>query len=230
MKLFLTRHGETDHNLNRRYQGQMDVPLNLTGVRQAKLLARRLSAEKMDVIVTSDLIRAVETAKAIQNAQSGATSTALTGNLAAGDGGGSNFGGANPPIIAADPRWRELSFGKWEGLNRDEIKAQWQDEAKVWYADIVHAVPPGGESLFQLSQRVGAALEDLKSEHKDKTVLLVTHSGVIQTLMCLILGMELKRYWQFRVLQASLTVIRFHEAGGAIELFNDCSHLKEMNE
>ncbi|MBV6391856.1 MAG: Phosphoserine phosphatase 1 [Anaerolineales bacterium] len=184
----------------------MDVPLNQTGVRQAELLAKRLSTEKMDAIVTSDLIRAVETAKAV---------CALR---------------ENPPIIATDPRWRELSFGKWEGLNQDEIKAQWQDEAKVWYADIVHAVPPGGESLFQLSQRIGAALEDLKSEHKDKTVLLVTHSGVIQTMMCLILGMELKRYWQFRVLQASLTVIRFHEAGGAIELFNDCSHLKEMNE
>jgi alpha-ribazole phosphatase len=206
MKLLLTRHGETDHNLNRRYQGQMDVPLNKTGIRQARQLAKRLSTGKIDAIISSGLSRTVETAKAI---------CALR---------------ENPPPIQTDPRWRELSFGKWEGHNQDEIKAQWEEEAKVWYADIVNAVPPGGESLFQLAERVGIALEDLKSAHKDETVLLVTHSGVIQTLMCLTLGVELKRYWQFRVLQASLTIIHFHEAGGAIELFNDCSHLKEMNE
>lgn len=206
MKLYLTRHGETDNNLNRRYQGQMDVPMNETGIRQAELLAKRLASERIDVIIASDLSRTVETAKAVCAMQE------------------------NPPAIQTDPRWRELSFGKWEGLNHKEIDAQWQDEAKAWYADIVHFVPPGGESLVQLSQRVGAALEDLKSAYKDKTVLLVTHSGVIQTLMCLVLGVELKRYWQFRVLQASLTVIRFHEAGGAIELFNDCSHLKAVKE
>lgn len=208
MKLYLTRHGETDYNLNRRYQGQMDVPLNRTGVRQAELLAKRLSTEKMDAVVASDLSRAVETAKIVQGAQ----------------------GLVTTKVVTTDIRWRELSFGKWEGLNHEEIKAQWQEEAKVWYADIVNTVPPGGESLSQLSERVGAALDDLKSAHKDETVLLVTHSGVIQTLMCLVLGVELKRYWQFRVLQASLTIIRFHEAGGAIEVFNDCSHLKEMNE
>lgn len=201
MKLFLTRHGETDYNLNRRYQGQMDVPLNQTGILQAKQLAKRLSTEKIDAVIASDLSRTVETAKAICTLQE------------------------DPPAIQTDSRWRELSFGKWEGLNHKELEAQWQDEAKAWYADIVHAVPPGGESLFQLSERVGKALNDLKSDHKDETVLLVTHSGVIQTLMCLILDVDLKRYWQFRALQASLSVVRFHEAGGVIELFNDCSHL-----
>ncbi|MBI2333407.1 MAG: alpha-ribazole phosphatase [Chloroflexi bacterium] len=225
MKLLLTRHGETDHNLNRRYQGQMDVTLNQTGILQARQLAKRLSTEKIDTVIASDLSRTVETAKIIQNAQGGVTSTALSASLAAGDGGRSNF---NPPAIQTDPRWRELSFGKWEGLNHKEIEEQWQDEAKAWYTDIVHAVPPEGESLIQLSKRVGEALDDLKSNHKDETVLLVTHSGVIQTLMCLVLDVDLKRYWQFRVLQASLTVIRFHEAGGVIELFNDCSHLVKV--
>lgn len=185
----------------------MDVPLNRTGIRQAELLAKRLSAERINAVVASDLSRAAETARIV--------CALLT----------------NPPAIQIDSRWRELSFGKWEGLNQDEIKAQWGEEANVWYADIVNAIPPGGESLFQLSERVGAALKDLQYAHKkDEIVLLVTHSGVIQTLMCLILGVELKRYWQFRVLQASLTIIHFHEAGGAIEVFNDCSHLKEAHE
>lgn len=206
MKLYLTRHGETDNNLNHRYQGQMDVPMNKTGIRQAGLLAERLASEKIGVIIASDLSRTIETAKAVCAKQE------------------------NPPVIQTDPRWRELSFGVWEGHNQEEIKSQWREEAKAWYADIVHSSAPGGESLAQLSKRVGEALEELKSTYKDETVLLVTHSGVIQTLMCLVLGVDLKRYWQFRVLQASLTIIRFHEAGGAIELFNDCSHLKDVKE
>lgn len=182
----------------------MDVPMNPTGVRQVELLAKRLVMERIDAIVSSDLSRTVETAKAV---------CALR---------------ENPPTIQTDPRWRELSFGKWEGLNQQEIKEKFPEEAKAWYADIVHTVPPGGESLIQLSERISAPLEELRSAHGDETVLLVTHSGVIQTLMCLVLGVDLKRYWQFRVLQASLTIIRFHEAGGAIELFNGCSHLTEM--
>ena len=202
MKLFLTRHGETDHNLNRRYQGQMDVYLNQTGIHQADLLAKRLGTEKIDAIIASDLSRTTETARAICAFRK------------------------NSPAIQTDPRWRELSFGKWEGLDHREIKAQWQGEAEAWYADIVHTAPPGGESLSQLSKRVDEALEDLKSAHKDETVLLVTHGGVIQTLMCLVLGIELNRYWQFRVLQASLTIVDFHEESAILHLFNDISHLE----
>lgn len=206
MKLLLTRHGETDWNLIHRYQGQSDVPLNQTGIRQAEQLAKRLAAEKIDAIYSSDLSRAVDTAKIVQNLQ----------------------GTTNPQglVVTTDMRWRELSFGKWERLNHEEIQAQWHDEATVWYADMVNLSPPGGESLLQLAERVQSALEELKSKHKGQTVLVVTHSGAIQALLCLILGMDLKRYWQFRVLQASLTVINFHEDNAALKLFNDTSHLK----
>ncbi len=205
MKLLLTRHGETDWNLIRRYQGQSDIPLNQTGIRQAEQLAKRLASEKIDAIYSSDLSRAVETAKIIQNAQERKTTE----------------------VVTTDMRWRELSFGKWEGLNHEEIEAQWHDEAAKWFADMVNLSPPGGESLLQLANRVQFALDELKSKHKDQTVLVVTHSGAIQALLCYILGMDLKRYWQFRVLQASLTILQFHEDNAALKLFNDTSHLLE---
>lgn len=203
MKLILTRHGETDWNLIRRYQGQSDVPLNQTGIRQAEQLAKRLATEKIDFIYSSDLSRAVDTANEIAKMQ----------ELA--------------PAFQKDIRWRELSFGKWEGLNYEEIQAQRHDEAAVWYADMVNLSPPGGESLLQLAERVQSVLEELKSKHKDQTVLVVSHSGVIQVLLCLLLDMDLKRYWQFRVLQASLTIVSFHEDNAALKLFNDTSHLLE---
>jgi probable phosphoglycerate mutase len=114
LKIYLTRHGETDFNLERRYQGQLDIPLNTTGRRQAELLARRLSQIKIDIVVSSDLSRTLDTARAVQ--------TMLP----------------NSPKLVADRRWRELSFGDWEGKNHEEIKAQWNDEAQVWFSDIVH--------------------------------------------------------------------------------------------
>jgi broad specificity phosphatase PhoE len=70
----------------------------------------------------------------------------------------------------------------------------------------------------------------LKSDLADKTVLLVTHSGVIQTLLCLSLGVELRRYWQFKALQASLTALNYYDKGAVLGLFNDCSHLKDLAE
>jgi broad specificity phosphatase PhoE len=89
----------------------------------------------------------------------------------------------------------------------------------------VNTPTPNGESLSQLAGRVNSALDELKNNHKDKTVLVVSHSGVIQSLLCLTLGVELSRYWQFRVLQASLTIISFYEDKAILNLFNDVSHL-----
>lgn len=205
MNLLLIRHGETDWNLIHRYQGQSDVPLNQTGLGQATQLAQRLASETIHAIYSSDLSRAVDTAHEIANRQEQA------------------------PALQKDSRWRELSFGKWEGLNHEEIQAQWHDEAAAWYADLVNLSPPGGESLLQLASRVQSALEELKSNHKEQTVLVVSHSGAIQALLCHILGMDLKRYWQFRVLQASLTIVSFHEDNAALKLFNDTSHLLEKD-
>ncbi len=205
MKLLITRHGETEWNVLRRYQGQSDVPLNEKGIWQAEQLAKRLAAENISAIYASDLSRAVDTARTILHAQTGGMAISIT----------------------TDPRWRELSFGKWEGLNHEEISTQWQAEAQVWYADQVNSSPPGGESLLQLAERVESALDGIRRAHKDETVLLVSHSGALQALMCHILGVDLKRYWQFRILQASLSIVSFYEDSAVLNLFNDISHLRE---
>jgi len=202
MKLLITRHGETDFNLARRYQGQSDIPLNQTGMRQAEQIANRLSAEKIDMIYSSDLSRAVETAKRIANLQ------------------------GQPPALQTDPRWRELSFGDWEGLNYEEMNAGWQERVAKWYADPVNTSTPNGETLYELAERVVSVLIELKNSSKDKTVLVVSHSGTIQALLCIVLGVELSRYWQFRVSQASLTEINFYDGNAVLNLFNDTSHLQ----
>lgn len=203
MKLFLVRHGETDWNANHRYQGHSNTLLNETGISQAKKNAARLSIEKFDAVYSSDLSRAVDTAQEIIKLQEQAIA------------------------ICKDARWRELSFGLWEGLNYGEIKMQWGKSAEVWFADPINTSPPSGETLLQLSQRIQSALSELRVKHAKETVLVVSHSGAIQALLCLILGVGLNRYWQFHVLQASLTVINFYESDAVLNLFNDVSHLAE---
>jgi alpha-ribazole phosphatase len=204
MKLLLARHGETDWNLARRYQSYSDISLNQNGIQQAHSLAKRLSKEKIDIIYSSDLSRAIETANYISQEHEPA------------------------PAIRCDSRWRELSFGKWEGLNLTEIQAQWQPEADAWYADPVNVSPLEGETIQQLSERVRSAWDELKSKHKDETVLLVSHGGVIQVLLCMLLGVDLSRYWQFHVKPTALTKLHFYEGGALLDVFNDTGHLKVL--
>jgi alpha-ribazole phosphatase len=201
MKLLITRHGETDFNLARRYQGQSDIPLNQTGIQQAELIAKRLTGEKIDAVYSSDLSRAADTAKKIASMQ------------------------MQSPELQTDPRWRELSFGDWEGLNHEEMNAGWHDLVTTWYADPANTSTPNGETLSQLADRVKSVLDELKNKHNDETIVVVSHSGAIQALLCFTLGVDLNRYWQFRISQASLTVINFYEDNAILNLFNDVSHL-----
>lgn len=201
MKLLLTRHGQTDWNIARRYQGQTDVPLNETGTLQAALLAQRLSAHVIHTIYSSDLSRAMNTAKAVAESQE------LT------------------PVLHSDPRWRELSFGDWEGMTYQEMSAHSPELFDAWMKDSLNVSTPNGETHIQLAERVQAAFSELKANHKDETVLVVGHSGSMQTLLSITLGVDLSRYWQFRISQASLSELTVYEDGVTLNLFNDVSHL-----
>ena len=202
MKLLLTRHGQTDWNIARRYQGHSNTGLNQTGVRQAELLANRLSAEIIHAIYSSDLSRAVDTANRIQRLQQTAKA------------------------VATDMRWRELSFGDWEGMTYEEMSAHSPELFDAWMKDSLTVSTPNGETHRQLAERVKSAFDELKAKHKDETVLLVGHSGSMQTLLALLLGVDLSRYWQFRISQASLSELTVYDDAVTLNLFNDISHLK----
>jgi probable phosphoglycerate mutase len=125
-RLVLVRHGETDWNAEGRYQGQSDVPLNATGMAQAKALALRLSGERLDAIYTSDLARAAQTAEALA-AETGAP-------------------------IHREPRLREIDQGEWEGLLLTEIQARYAEEFRRRRLDPLGTRPPGGETVGQVRE------------------------------------------------------------------------------
>ncbi|MEN9563016.1 MAG: alpha-ribazole phosphatase [Chloroflexota bacterium] len=201
MKLFLTRHGQTDWNLARRYQGHSNTELNQVGIRQAELLAQRLSKETIHAIYSSDLSRALDTAQKINSLQ------------------------ATAKTVSTDKRWRELSFGDWEGMTYEEMAAYSPELFDAWMKDSLSISTPNGETHRQLAERVQMAFDEIKAKHKDETVLVVGHSGSMQTLLSLTLGIDLSRYWQFRISQASLSELTVYEDSVTLNLFNDVSHL-----
>ena len=199
MKLLLVRHGQTDWNIARRFQGQSDTPLNEVGKKQAKALANRLLNQPFDFVYSSDLQRATETAKIICKSE-----------------------------WHPDLRLREVNFGDWEGLTYNEIKEKHPDTLSAWENDIYKNAPPNGETLEGLSARVQSMLGELYAKRQDQTVLVVAHGGVLQTLICLALNLKPTMYWQFHLSTASLSEIAFYPKGAIVNLLNDTSHLEKI--
>jgi len=198
MKLFLVRHGETDWNLAQRFQGHSDVPLNKVGFQQAKALRDRLDSETIASIYSSDLERAYETAKIISNGKN---------------------------RLQTDIRLREVHFGDWEALTYNEIQQKYPGQLAAWEQDVYKTAPPNGETLEQLAEHTQSILNDLLMNHKDETILIVSHGGVIKVLICLALNLPAALYWQFHIDSASLSEIAFYPAGAILNFLNDTSHL-----
>ncbi len=156
-ELLVIRHGETDWNLQHRFQGQIDVPLNGTGHEQARRLAARLVGEPLDVLVCSDLARARQTAAPLAAAL-----------------------GMEPQ---AEPLWREQSFGVLEGLDVPTIRSRHAPLWERWTRhDADYALPQGGESNIAFHARVMTALRALVAAHAGRRIAVVTHGGVLDML------------------------------------------------
>lgn len=162
-QLILARHGETDHNRERRMQGQIDIPLNARGAQQAAALARSLVGTGVDAIYASPLARARDTAQVV------AEELGLS--------------------VRTDPALLERSFGAWEGLTGDEIKERWPREHEAWTRRR-HVEGIGAESREQVAARVGEYCRALVREHEGQTILVVAHGAAITLGISALLGVD----------------------------------------
>lgn len=165
MRFCLVRHGQTDWNLEGRYQGQSDVPLNETGRAQARSLAQQLQGQSFVAAYTSDLRRASETAEIIA----------------------ADIGLAVTP----DPRLREINQGEWEGQLVEDIKARYAGLWEQRVGDPASVRPPGGETVGEVAGRVYAALEDFSRQHTAGPVLIVSHGLSLATVICKVRGIPI---------------------------------------
>ncbi|MHC1771255.1 MAG: histidine phosphatase family protein [Flexilinea sp.] len=154
----LVRHGQTDWNIEGRYTGQSDVPLNESGRQQAESLAALLATQHFAAVYTSDLSRARETAEII----------------------------AAPHKISVnvEPRLREINQGEWEGLHFNFIRAQYDDLWKQRFIDPAGVRPPGGETINEVAARIYTAMNDIALLHPDESVLIVSHGLALALIIC----------------------------------------------
>lgn len=215
MKIYLVRHGETVWNKELRYQGHTDIHLSELGIEQSRALAGRIAqlAGPGTPIFTSDLKRAHQSASAISEA-TGASVTTLTG-------------------------LREAFFGAWEGMSFDEIARSYPQEWEQWRKDPAAAEVPGAEDRNTFKQRVLAATEKITQLVAEAPVMtsndggspsqsqavVVTHGGVIKTIIANALGLGFDSYWKIRVDNCSLSIIDIYDQGSILSNLNDTSHL-----
>ncbi len=197
--IWLVRHGQTELNKARRYQGTTDSPLTPFGQRQAEALARRLRRIPFKVAVVSPSMRANATAETI-------------------------LADRDAPVLA-DPRWAETSHGRWEGLTYDEVRARFPREAAERFADTLHGKPAGGESLAEVAQRVAEGWRALLQQNPGGRVLVVTHATPVQLVLCQIAGMSPELHWRWRGDLGSVTAIDVYGAGGIVRVVNEVPHL-----
>lgn len=153
----LIRHGETDWNRELRFQGQLDVPLNAIGQEQARRVGQRLAHEFADHLIASDLLRTRQTAAPISLLRP--AQTALVAQFNAG--------------------LREQSFGKLEGMSVPEIQQTLPEVWTRWTEFDADYTVDGGETARQFHARVMRAMSVLAQTHPNKTLVVVTHGGVL---------------------------------------------------
>jgi broad specificity phosphatase PhoE len=182
VKLLLTRHGQTEWNADRRFQGHTDVALSERGRAQAHALGRALRGRHVTAAYVSPMQRAVETAE-IALADAGIPFTPIE-------------------------ELRELSLGEWEGCTVDEIRQREGDPYGAWLRAPLDCPPPGAEPLHDVRDRVVAAVDRIGAAHADGDALIIAHGGVISVYACHILGCSFNHLWRLRVDNCSLTVVK----------------------
>ena len=168
--ILLARHGESDWNAEKRWQGHADRRLTERGRGQARALAERLADIDLDAVYSSDLRRARETADAVA--------------------------GAKGLEVHALPELREVDVGSWSGLTRLEAKERFPDDYGRWL-DGGHGWPDG-ETYEEMMERIFGAVRRIVAEHPDERVLIVAHGGPIRAIHAHALGMDVHAYRRMR--------------------------------
>ncbi|TWH51747.1 histidine phosphatase family protein [Sporomusa sp. KB1] len=177
----------------RRYIGQIDVPLNEEGINQARNLCRRLGDVDISSVHCSDLSRSRQTAEII----------------------------ASPKAIAviSHKKLREINFGKWEGRTITEIAKNYPEAFRERGTDLSYYCVPGGESYIDCSRRVVSAFHDILRSSTGN-ILITGHNDVNRLLLCYILGAPVKYLFRISQRHVCLNIIKCTNSRFRVELIN----------
>jgi probable phosphoglycerate mutase len=197
--LLVIRHGETEWNSQGRFQGHLDSVLSRKGLAQADALGEYLARERLDLLLSSDLGRALQTAHAI---------AVRTGHE-----------------IVVEPRLRERRMGIFQGLTPAEVQARYPDEYSRFRSGDPDYVIPEGESMRQLFERSVACFTDLATRHAGLTLATVTHGGVLAMLYRHARAMPLQAPRDFSLHNTGVNRFRHRMGAWELQSWGEIGHL-----
>lgn len=202
--LYLVRHGETIYTPERRFSGygKHDPELSAKGLKQAEEVAEVMPRYGADLIISSPLMRTMQTAEKIAHKT----------NLS----------------ITQDMEWVEASFGEWDGMSPDEVQSKWPEDYEKWLS-LVDYRPPGGESYEEVSSRVNALLNDVVDRYPAKKIIVSTHSVVIRAAVINTIGASLESFFHMEPQTCGITTINIWPSDGlrVLRSFNERSHISQ---
>ncbi len=203
LKIYITRHGQTEWNQEKRLQGWKDAPLTELGCKQAEALGRRLKEIDIDHIYCSPLGRTRKTAE-----------IALDGN--------------NIPIYF-DERLKEINMGEWEGMKAEKVKEKYPKYYdKFWNAPDKY-VPKTGESYPEVQDRVKDVLNEIVKNNSDETILIVSHGCASKIMLSKFEDRPLNKLWDPpRLIETSLSLVELDGKETRIKMYGDTSHLDDL--
>lgn len=200
-EIIIARHGQTEWNVGEVFRGRIDIGLDETGVKQAGLLADYLSDMKLEAINSSPLKRALETAKAIAHHH----------NLE----------------VEIAPGLIDFDFGKWQGLQHEEVKEKYEDLYAEWSTNPHKISMPDGESLDDVRKRALGVVDEVTARYQG-TVVLVAHRVVNKVLICALLGLENSHFWDIRQDTCGITTFVYEKGRFILTEHNNTSYLRSI--
>lgn len=199
-RLYLIRHGQTAHSAADRFSGASDVDLTAEGRQQAQRLAQRLAQQPIAALYSSPLRRTVETATLVGRPH------------------------GLVPVRRAD--LREIDYGQWEGMLREDVLSTYGAEFAAWEDDPLTRAPAGGEAGSVVLARALPALRAIAAAHPGQAVAVVSHKTTIRLVLCGLLGIDPRAYrTRLDLSPACLNIVDYDETRGArLILFNDTAH------
>lgn len=199
LTLYITRHGETEWNIEKRMQGRMDSKLTSRGEADARLLAERLHDIEFTALYTSPSGRAAETATIIK--------------------------GSRTIQVIEDERLMEIQLGCWQGMTEDQIQELYREDYDHYRNSPALYKRVDGECFQDVKMRLVSFLTDLQASHDAGNLLIVSHGVVIKTMMLIFKNARIEKVWKPPVIEgSSLTVVQIERGSFKVLLEGDTSH------
>lgn len=201
VRIILVRHGETEWNVEGRYQGQEDTELSERGLKQGHCLAEGLKSVPLDICIASPLKRSFMTASFCAELH-------------------------NLPV-AKDNRLLEINHGIWEGKLATDIAKTYPKEFAQWHSTPASVTMPGegGENLEKVRARVRQAFDEYAKTYENKTILVAAHDAVNKVIICDLLEIDLNHFWQIKQDNTCINVLEYEDGRWRIVLLNYTGHM-----